>query len=96
MPKKAHCKAVMDHFETELIGLPNVVALGIVPEKEGNGDDEAMSIAVYVSKKVANHELAEHEKVPATLELSHEGKVITVPTKVIESGFISFDGPGLA
>jgi hypothetical protein len=85
MAKAEQVLRALDLYGDELTRKKNVVGLGRVP----TGDDDAgeWCLAVYVSKKVPEGELAHADMVPKTLEVeSHP-----VTTKVIEQGVVGLE-----
>ena len=57
-----------ERHREELLGLPNVVGVGVGPKTVGGRPTNVMAIKVYVRRKVPEQELAEAELVPETIE----------------------------
>ena len=89
MAKPERVRRALDHFEDLLTRKKNVVGLGRVPAAGGEPDDWAL--AVYVSRKEPESELAEEDRVPAELELPDGGG--TVPVRVVEQGEVELEAP---
>lgn len=87
MAKAEQVLQALDLFGDELTRKENVVGVGRVP----NGPDEAgdWCLAVYVSKKVPENQLAGKDLVPKTLEVP--GQEDPVTTKVIEQGVVELE-----
>jgi len=96
MPSKQQCKRALDFYEETLGQYKNVVGMGLVhldaEAQASRGSKEA--IAVYVSQKLPEVELAPEEIIPRYLEIKGRGKMVRVPTKVIEQGEVTLDLPG--
>jgi hypothetical protein len=89
MAKAEHVLRALDLFGGELTRKQNVVGLGRVPAGEdGSGD---WCLAVYVSKKVPEDQLAGKDLVPKTLEVSEREESHPVTTKVIEQGEVELE-----
>lgn len=73
-------------FEKDLSRYPNVVGLGILPLDEDAPARNAMAIAVYVSRKVPESRLARRDRIPPSVEIEAGGRVLRVPTRVVEQG----------
>lgn len=93
MAKAEQVLQALDLFGDELTRKENVVGVGRVP----TGDDDAgdWCLAVYVSKKVPEDQLAGKDLVPKTLEVPGSNpdrtENETVTTKVIEQGVVELE-----
>ena len=96
MPSKQQSKRALDIYEETLGQYKNVVGMGLVQldaeDQASRGSKEA--VAVYVSQKLPEAELAPEEIIPRYLEIKGRGKTVRVPTKVIEQGEVTLDLPG--
>jgi hypothetical protein len=92
MATQAQCQKALDLFEGQLSRLKNVVGLGIVEAEDDtpkSGKD--LAVAVYVKKKLPEGKLPAKDRVPPVLTLPVHGKVVEVPTRVIEEGEFSLE-----
>lgn len=93
MATQAQVQRALDLFEGKLSGLKNVVGLGIVEAKDDTpkcqGKD--LAVAVYVKKKLPEGKLPAKDRVPPVLTLPVRGKVVKIPTRVIEQGEFSLE-----
>jgi hypothetical protein len=89
MAKAEHVKRALDLFGDELGRKENVVGLGRVPTGEGKPGE--WCLAVYVSKKVPEDQLAGKDLVPKTLEVPGKTESHEVTTKVIEQGVVGLE-----
>lgn len=71
-------KALKERFVQELMGKPNVVAVGVGYKIVGGKTTDELAIVVFVQRKVSAESLAPEELIPAQVE--------GVATDVIESG----------
>jgi hypothetical protein len=89
MAKAEQVLQALDLFGNELSRKKNVVGLGRVPaQDDGSGD---WCLAVYVSKKVPEDQLAHADLVPKTLEVADRNESHQVATKVIEQGEVGLE-----
>jgi hypothetical protein len=90
MAKRNACERALDSYSDSLSSLRNVVGLGIVPAgEEAKGRD--LAVAVYVTKKLPLAKLRKADVVPASLRVELAGKVVEVPTRVIEQGEVTLE-----
>jgi hypothetical protein len=91
MATQAECERALNRFAEDLSRRRNVVGLGIVRSEESlrPASHRNLVVAVYVRRKLPRDELAEEDVVPAVLRLPGHGRIIEVPTRVIELGDIS-------
>ena len=57
-----------EKYRQALLGLPNVVGVGVGPKVVGGQLTEVLAIKVYVRSKVPEDRLAENERVPKEIE----------------------------
>ena len=91
MANAEHVHQALDLFGDELACKKNVVGLGRVPAGDEKSGD--WCLAVYVSRKVPESELAGKDLVPKTLEVpgKKESQSHPVTTKVIEQGVVGLE-----
>ena len=93
MPSRQQCKRALDVHEETLGKYKNVVGMGVVRLDEAaqasRGSTDA--VAVYVRKKEPEENLSPDDVIPRYLEVKGHGKVVRVPTKVIEQGEVSLE-----
>lgn len=89
MAKAEQVLRALDLFGDELSRKKNVVGLGRVPAEGGDSGD--WCLAVYVSKKVPEDQLAHADLVPKTLEVQDRNESHPVDTKVIEQGVVGLE-----
>lgn len=64
----ARASDIKRRHRDRLMALPNVVGLGVGRKQSKGKMLDTIAIKVFVSRKVAADELAEHERVPASIE----------------------------
>jgi hypothetical protein len=88
MATEDQAERAVDLHERKLGGLPNVVGVGVRPVP---GRPAEFQVAVYVSRKVPEPELASEDAIPEVLEAQIGEDQISVPVTVIESGEFIFE-----
>jgi hypothetical protein len=87
----------LDIHEKTLGQYKNVVGMGVArldqAAQSSRGSTDA--VAVYVRKKEPEEKLSADDVIPRYLEVKDRGKVVQVPTKVIEQGEVSLESPGM-
>ena len=84
MATEAQCLLALNEHEADLGRRKNVVGFGVVPLDEKEGVKGGMAVAVYVEKLAS--ELVAKDVVPKTLAVRKGGRVVEVPTRIIEQG----------
>ncbi|HEX5103000.1 MAG TPA: hypothetical protein VFV87_04275 [Pirellulaceae bacterium] len=90
MASRVQAQKALEIHEQKLSGCKNVVGLGIVPADEESGSKD-LAVAVYVKKKLPLSKLAKDQVVPETLPVPGRGKVVQVPTRVIEQDKVELE-----
>lgn len=85
------CEDALEENEEKLSGLPNVIGIGVVSLDESDPGSENLGIAVYVEKKVSEHELLKEEIVPKKIQIMHGGTLKEVSVRVIEQGKVTLE-----
>ena len=88
MATRSDVVKALDQHEEELSRRRNVVGLGVVPAGDSQKD---LAVGVHVVQKVPLDELPEGEVIPKTLPVKVRGKMLRVPTRVIEQGEVSLE-----
>lgn len=91
MATERQVERALKRFERDLSRYPNVVGLGILPLDEEAPARDAMAIAVYVSRKLPAHRLAERDRIPPSVALHAGGRVLRIPTRVVEQGEVALE-----
>lgn len=93
MATQAQVQKALDLFEGQLSGLKNVVGLGIVEAEDDThrSAGKGLAVAVYVKKKLPEGKLPAKDRVPPVLALPVRGKMVEIPTRVIEQGEFSLE-----
>lgn len=87
---KKDVRRALEAHQDRLERLPNVVGLGVTEDPVASAAGQvSFVVTVYVSKKVSEVDLLEHERVPKQLQTGGKGSGVRVPTRVIESGLFS-------
>ena len=83
---------VLDVYESRLEKRAGVVGMGIVrlDREEWKTKGSTRAIAVYVRKKIPENELSPKDVIPPYLKMDVGGRIVDVPTKVIEQGDVCF------
>ncbi|MES0488850.1 MAG: hypothetical protein ABUK01_02590 [Leptospirales bacterium] len=88
---ETECKGALDEHQDQLMKLPNVVGVGIV-DADDTSKSSHQAVAVYVDHESDAAKQDKDQRIPSSLPVTRQGKQMSIPTRIIETGKITPDG----